>query len=51
MYVCLGSENTLDMHACNLGSKIPWIFMILITCLGSKIPHEKKKTKTNKEKK
>jgi len=21
MYVCLGSENTLDMHVCNLGSK------------------------------
>ena len=20
MYVCLGSENTLDMHVCNLGS-------------------------------
>ena len=35
MYVCLGSENTLDMHVCNLGSKIPWICMYI-----AKIPHK-----------
>jgi len=55
MYVCLGSENTLDMHVCNLGSKKNtsqniYIYMCVCVCvcvcvyicLGSKIPHEKK---------
>ena len=49
MYVCLGNENTLDMHVCNLGSKkntsqyihtyiYICVCVCVCVCLGSKIP-------------
>ena len=49
---------TKHIYVC-LGGKIPWICMYIAkkyltkicTCLGSKIPHEKKEKKTTNKKK